>query len=414
MERRRVVITGLGAVTSIGFTAEDFWKSCLAGRSGIATITLFDATKFAVRIAGEINGFEPTDFIDKKEARRMDKCVHFGIAASDMAIKDASLDMSKEDADRVGTVIGSGIGGIGTFETQHEVLLSRGPSRVSPFFVPMMIIDMIPGMISMRHGLKGPNYAVVSACASAAHAMGISLRIIQDGEADVMVTGGSEAAVTPMTVAGFASMKALSTRNDDPPAASRPFDAERDGFVIGEGAGMLVFESLEHARKRGARILADVAGYGASGDAYHMTAPAPGGEGGVRSMKIALDDAGIPPEEVSYINAHGTSTPHNDKLETTAIKTVFGEAAPGIPISSTKSMVGHLLGAAGAVEMVATVLAMRDGKVHPTINLTNPDPECDLDYISEGARDLDVRVALSNSFGFGGHNATLVIKKYEE
>lgn len=414
MERRRAVITGLGAITSIGQTAEEFWKSCLAGNSGIDTITAFDPTGFAVRIAGEVRGFEPVDFIDRKEARRMDRCVQLGIAASDMAIKDASLDMSRTDANKVGTIIGSGIGGIGTFETQHEVLLSKGPSRVSPFFVPMMIIDMIPGMISMRHGLKGPNYAVVSACASAAHAMGISLRMIRDGDADVVVTGGSEAAITPMTVAGFASMKALSTRNDDPPAASRPFDAERDGFVIGEGTGIFVFESLEHARKRGARILAEVAGYGATADAYHMTAPSPGGEGGARSMKAALDDARIPPEDVSYINAHGTSTPHNDKLETTAIKTVFGEAAGRIPISSTKSMIGHLLGGGGAVELVATVLSIRDGKVHPTINLTHPDPECDLDYIPEGPRDLDVRVALSNSFGFGGHNATLVIRKYEE
>ncbi len=414
MERRRAVITGLGAITSIGHTAEEFWKSCLAGNSGIDTITAFDPTGFAVRIAGEVRGFEPADFIDKKEARRMDRCVQLGIAASDMAIKDASLDMSKTDANKVGTIIGSGIGGIGTFETQHQVLLSKGPSRVSPFFVPMMIIDMIPGMISMRHGLKGPNYAVVSACASAAHAMGISLRMIRDGDADVVVTGGSEAAITPMTVAGFASMKALSTRNDDPPAASRPFDAERDGFVIGEGTGIFVFESLEHARKRGAPILAEVAGYGATADAYHMTAPSPGGEGGARSMKAALDDARIPPEDVSYINAHGTSTPHNDKLETTAIKTVFGEAAGRIPISSTKSMIGHLLGSGGAVELVATVLSIRDGKVHPTINLTHPDPECDLDYIPEGPRDLDVRVALSNSFGFGGHNATLVIRKYEE
>lgn len=414
MERRRAVITGLGAITSIGHTAEEFWKSCLAGKSGIDTITAFDPTGFAVRIAGEVRGFEPADFIDKKEARRMDRCVQLGIAASDMAIKDASLDMSKTDANKVGTIIGSGIGGIGTFETQHEVLLSKGPSRVSPFFVPMMIIDMIPGMISMRHGLKGPNYAVVSACASAAHAMGISLRMIRDGDADVVVTGGSEAAITPMTVAGFASMKALSTRNDDPPTASRPFDAERDGFVIGEGTGIFVFESLEHARKRGARILAEVAGYGATADAYHMTAPSPGGEGGARSMKAALDDARIPPEDVSYINAHGTSTPHNDKLETTAIKTVFGVAAGRIPISSTKSMIGHLLGSGGAVELVATVLSIRDGKVHPTINLTHPDPECDLDYIPEGPRDLDVRVALSNSFGFGGHNATLVIRKYEE
>ncbi len=414
MERRRVVITGLGAVTSIGLNAEDFWRSCLEGRSGIAPITAFDAADFAVRIAGEIKNFEPENFIEKKEARRMDRCVQLGIAASDMAIKDASLDMSTVDGNRVGTVIGSGIGGISTFETQHEVLMTRGPSRLSPFFVPMMIIDMIPGMISMRHGLKGPNFGVVSACASATHAMGMSLRIIQNGEADVMVTGGSEAAVTPMTVGGFASMKALSTRNDDPPAASRPFDSGRDGFVVGEGSGILVFEELEHARKRGARILAEVAGYGASADAYHMTAPAPGGEGGARSMQAALDDAGLAPGGVSYINAHGTSTPHNDKLETAAIKAVFGDAAGRIPISSTKSMVGHLLGSGGAVELIATVLTIRDGKVHPTINLTDPDPECDLDYVPEGARDVEVRAALSNSFGFGGHNATLAVRMYEE
>jgi 3-oxoacyl-[acyl-carrier-protein] synthase II len=414
MERRRVVITGLGAVTSIGLTAEDFWRSCLDGKSGISTITAFDPADFAVKISGEVKDFEPTDFIEKKEARRMDRCVQFGIAASDMAVKDASLDMSRVDANMAGTVIGSGVGGISTFERQHEVLLNRGPSRVSPFFVPMMIIDMIPGMISMRHGLKGPNYGVVSACASATHAMGICMRIIQNGEADVMITGGSEAAVTPMTVGGFASMKALSRRNDDPPAASRPFDSERDGFVIGEGAGILVFESLEHARNRGARVLAEIAGYGATADAYHMTAPAPGGEGGARSMKAALEDAGVAPGDISYINAHGTSTPHNDKLETAAIRTVFGDTAPNIPISSTKSMVGHLLGGGGAVELVATVLSIRDGKVHPTINLTNPDPECDLDYVPEGARDVDVSVALSNSFGFGGHNASMVIKKYEE
>jgi 3-oxoacyl-[acyl-carrier-protein] synthase II len=414
MEKRRVVITGLGAVTSIGLNAEDFWRSCLEGRSGIDTITSFDPAEFAVRIAGEVKGFEPSDFIDKKEARRMDRCVQFGIVASDMAIKDASLDMSAVNGDMAGTVVGSGIGGISTFETQHQVLMSRGPSRVSPFFVPMMIIDMVPGMISMRNGLKGPNYGVVSACASATHAMGVSLRIVQNGEADIMVTGGSEAAVTPMTVAGFASMKALSTRNDDPGAASRPFDLERDGFVIGEGSAMFVFEELEHARKRGARILAEIAGYGATADAYHMTAPAPGGEGGVRSMRAALEDAGLSPGDISYINAHGTSTPHNDKLETAAIKTVFGDAAAQVPISSTKSMIGHLLGAGGAVELAATVFSIRDGRIHPTINLTNPDPECDLDYVPEGARDVDVRAALSNSFGFGGHNATLIVKKYEE
>lgn len=401
-------------MTSIGLNAEDFWRSCLEGKSGADTISGFDATDFAVRIAGEIKNFEPVDFIDKKEARRMDRCVQFGVAAAEMAIENASLDMSTEDGSRMGTVVGSGIGGISTFETQHEILLNRGPSRVSPFFVPMMIIDMIPGMISMRNGLKGPNYAVVSACASASHAMGVCLRIIQSGEADVMVTGGAEAAVTPMTVGGFASMKAISKRNDDPKAASRPFDSGRDGFVIGEGAGILVFEELERARKRGAHILAEVAGYGATGDAYHMTAPAPGGEGAARSMKTALEDAGLAPGDISYINAHGTSTPHNDKLETEAIKTVLGDAAARIPISSTKSMIGHLLGAGGGVELIVAVLSIRDGKVHPTINLTDPDPECDLDYVPEGARDVDVGTVMSNSFGFGGHNATLVIKKYEE
>jgi 3-oxoacyl-[acyl-carrier-protein] synthase II len=414
MERRRVVITGLGVLTSIGLTAEEFWRSCLEGRSGIATITAFDPADFSVKIAGEVKGFDPGAFMDAKEARRTDRCIQFGLAASDMAVADASLNLSGSDANMAGVVIGSGIGGIGTFETQHEIYMKRGPSRISPFFVPMMIIDMAPGMISMRHGLKGPNFAVVSACASAAHAMGVSLRIIQHGDADVMLTGGCEAAVTPMTIGGFASMKALSTRNDDPPRASRPFDAERDGFVVGEGAGLLVFEALDHAKKRGARILAEVAGYGATGDAYHMTAPAPGGEGGVRSMKAALAEAGMEPADVSYVNAHGTSTPHNDKLETAAIKTLFGDAAGRIPISSTKSMIGHLLGAGGGVELVASVYSIRDGKVHPTINLTNPDPECDLDYVPEGARDLDVRVVMSNSFGFGGHNATIVIKKYEE
>ena len=414
MEKRRVVITGVGAVTSIGLSAEEFWQSCLKGESGIDTITYFDPAEFSVRIAGELKGFEPTDFIEKKEVRRMDRCVQLGMASADMAMKDASLDMTVVDGNRVGVVVGSGIGGIGTLEKQHGILLERGPSRISPFFVPMMIIDMAPGMISMRYGLKGPNFAAISACASATHAMGVSLRIVQNGEADVMLTGGAEAAVTPMTVGGFASMKALSTRNDDPKAASRPFDAERDGFVVGEGAGIIVFEELEHARKRGARILAEVAGYGATGDAYHMTAPAPGGEGGVRSMRTALADAGLEPGDISYINAHGTSTPHNDKLETAAIKTVFGDAAAGIPISSTKSMIGHLLGAGGAVELIATLMSIRDGKVHPTVNLTNPDPECDLDYVPEGARDVDVRAALSNSFGFGGHNATLIVKKFEE
>ena len=414
MERRRVVITGIGAVTSLGLTAEEFWRNCLEGKNAIRTISRFDASEFPVRIAGEILDFDPEKFIERVEARKMDRFVQFAVAATQMAVDDSGIDLKSENPDRVGCLIGSGIGGIGTFEEQHSRLLNRGPTRVSPYFVPMMIIDMAPGVVSMRYNLKGPNFGIVSACASGTHAIGEAFRLIQRGDADVAVVGGAEAAITPMTVAGFASMRALSTRNDEPSKASRPFDKDRDGFILGEGAAMLVLEALDHAKARGARIYAELAGYGATADAYHMTAPAPDGEGAARSMKLALEDAGLEPGEITYINAHGTSTPHNDRLETIAIKTVFGEHAYRIPVVSTKSMIGHLLGAAGAVELVACVLSIRDGKIHPTINLENPDPDCDLDYVPEGSRSIDVKAVVSNSFGFGGHNASLVIKSFEE
>jgi 3-oxoacyl-[acyl-carrier-protein] synthase II len=413
MDRTRVVITGMGAITSIGLSPEEFWKSCLEGRSGIDTITFFDPEKFASKIAGEIKGFDPEDYMERVDARKMDRFTQLAVASSDMAIKDSGLDLEKEDATRIGVLIGAGIGGIGTFETQHTKLIERGPSRVSPFFVPMMILDMAPGLVSIRFGLKGPNFSIVSACASGAHAIGEAFRILERGEADAMVVGGAEAGVTPMTLAGFASMKALSTRNDEPSKASRPFDKDRDGFVLGEGAGIFVAETLDHAVARNARIYAEVVGYGATADAHHMTAPAPDGDGAVRSMRLALADAGLTPQDVTYINAHGTSTPHNDRLETLAIKTVFGEEAYKTPVVSTKSMIGHLLGAAGSVELQTCVLSLRDGKIHPTVNHDIPDPDCDLDYVPGQAREMKVNAVLSNSFGFGGHNATLIVRAYE-
>lgn len=414
MAGNRVVISGIGAVTPTGLDAESFWRSCIEGKSGIGTIKGFDATGFDVRIAAEILDFNPEVFVEKIEARKMDRFAQLAVAAVKMAVEDAKLDLSYGDHERYGCVIGSGIGGISTFEEQHKRLLEKGPSRVSPFFVPMMIIDMAAGIVSMKLNLKGPNFGVVSACASGAHAIGEAFRMLGRGEADLMIAGGAEAAVTPMTVAGFASMKALSNRNDQPDKASRPFDKDRDGFVLGEGAAMFVMETLDHARARGARIHAEVAGYWATADAYHMTAPDPSGDGAARSMMLALKDAGLRPEDVTYINAHGTSTPHNDRLETLAIKQVFGDHAYKIPVVSTKSMIGHLLGAAGAVELVTCVLSIRDGIVHPTLNIENPDPDCDLDYCRDHARRMDVRVVMSNSFGFGGHNAAIVIKRYEE
>jgi 3-oxoacyl-[acyl-carrier-protein] synthase II len=401
MDRKQVVITGMGAVTPIGLSVEEFWKGCLEGRNGIDTITHFDPADFAVRIAAELKGFNPEDYMERVDARKMDRFTQLAVVAAEMAAKDAGLDTSAGYAERAGCLIGSGIGGIGTFEEQHSRLMSKGPTRISPFFVPMMIIDMAPGLVSMRLNLKGPNFGIVSACASGAHAIGTAYRIIERGEA------------TPMTVGGFASMKALSSRNDEPSRASRPFDKDRDGFVLGEGAAIFILESLEHATRRGARIYGEMAGFAATADAYHMTAPAPGGEGAVRSMSLALADAGLTPEGISYISAHGTSTPHNDRLESIAIKTVFGDHAYKVPVNSTKSMVGHLLGAAGAVEFAACLLSIRDGKIHPTINHEDPDPDCDLDYVSDGVRDMDVKAILSNSFGFGGHNASIIIKAYE-
>lgn len=413
MDRRRVVVTGMGAITPIGLSIDEFWQGCIEGRSGIDRVSHFDPEGYGSRIAGEVKDFNPEDYMERVDARRMDRFVQFAVAASDMAIKDAGFDKDKEDPTRMGVIIGSGIGGIGTFEEQHKRLLNRGPSRVSPFFVPMMIIDMAPGLVAIRQNFKGPNFGTVSACASGAHAIGVGVGNIRRGAADVMLVGGAEAAVTPMTLAGFSSMKALSTRNDDPAHASRPFDKDRDGFVLSEGAGMIVVESLEHAQARGARIYAEVVGYGATADAHHMTAPAPDGEGAARAMTLALADAGMSPEAITFINAHGTSTPHNDRLETIAIKMVFGDRAYKTPVNSTKSMIGHLLGAAGAVEFVGCVLSIRDGKIHSTINHENPDPDCDLDYVAGPVRDADVEAVLSNSFGFGGHNASLVIKRFK-
>lgn len=411
MDSTRVVVTGMGVITPIGLSVDEFWRSCVEGRNGIDRVSHFDPEGYGSQIAGEVKGFDPEDYMERVDARKMDRFVQFAVAASDMAIKDAALDGDKQDPARMGVIVGSGVGGIGTFEEQHKRLLNKGPSRVSPFFVPMMIIDMAPGLVSIRFNLKGPNFGTVSACASGAHAIGVGFRAIQRGEADVMLVGGAEAAVTPMTLAGFSSMKALSTRNDDPAHASRPFDKDRDGFVLAEGAAMVVLEALEHARARGANIQAEVLGYAATGDAYHMTAPAPGGEGAARSMKLALDDAGLTPEAISFISAHGTSTPHNDRLETIAIKAVFGDHAYNVPVNSTKSMIGHLLGAAGAVEFVSSVLSIRDGKIHSTVNHEVPDPDCDLDYVAGSAREAEVETVLSNSFGFGGHNVSLVITR---
>jgi 3-oxoacyl-[acyl-carrier-protein] synthase II len=414
VDPRRVVVTGLGALTPVGNTAEEFWSSLVRGRSGIGPITRFDATGFPTRIAGEIRNFDPLDFVDKKEARRLDPYLQYAIAAATLAVQDASLDTGKVDATRFGVLIGSGIGGITTLLENHKTLLERGPDRVSPFFIPMLIINMASGLVSMRFGAKGPNSSVVTACATGNHALGDAFRLIQRGDADVMIAGGAEAIVLPLTIAGFCSMKAMSTRNDEPEKASRPFDAERDGFVCSEGAGILVLESREHALRRDARIYAEIRGYGMSGDAHHMTAPDPEGDGAARSMEAALRDAGVGAGDVGYINAHGTSTPYNDRFETQAIKRVFGEHARRLAVSSTKSMTGHLLGAAGGIEAIATVLALHHGVLPPTINYEHPDPDCDLDYVPNQARKQDVEVAASNAFGFGGTNATLIFAKHRQ
>jgi 3-oxoacyl-[acyl-carrier-protein] synthase II len=412
--KHRVVITGLGVVSPIGNDINTFWNNLIAGTSGVGPITSFDASEFPTRIAAEVKDFDPLNYIDKKEARRTDRFIQFAIAASKMALAHAGIDMAKEDPTRVGVYIGSGIGGLNTLEEQHRTLLERGPKRVSPFFIPMMIANMASGQVSISIGAKGPNSSAVSACATGTHSIGDAFKILQRGDADVMIAGGTESTISPLAFAGFSSMGALSRRNDEPQKASRPFDAERDGFVMGEGSGVLVMETLEHALKRGADIIAEVVGYGMTGDAYHLTSPAPEGEGAKRSMMMAMRDAGLKPEDIDYINAHGTSTDLNDKFETMAIKSAFGEHAYKLAISSNKSMIGHLLGAAGGVEAVATALTLKHQIIPPTINYEHPDPECDLDYVPNEARKAVVRAALSNSLGFGGHNATIALKRYED
>ncbi len=410
--KHRVVITGLGVVSPVGTGIRKFWNSLVAGTSGIDYVTAFDTTNFEVKIGAEVNDFEPGEFLDRKEIKRMDRVTQFAVAASKMALNDANFLITPDNAIDIGVIIGSGIGGIKTFEEQTKVFVEKGPGRVSPFFIPMMIPDMSSGFVSIITGAKGPNHTVVTACASASHSIGDSFRIIQNGDAKAMITGGTEAAITGLAYAGFTSAGALSKNNNDPKSSSRPFDLDRDGFVMGEGAGVLILEELEHAIKRGARIYAELVGFGETGDAYHMTAPDPKGEGAIRSMRLALKDAGIKPEEISYINAHGTSTPPNDSIETLAIKKVFGEYAKTVAISSTKSMTGHLLGAAGGVEAIASVLSIVNGIIPPTINYHNPDPECDLDYVPNEARKASLEYVLSNSLGFGGHNASLAFRKY--
>ncbi|GED58239.1 beta-ketoacyl-ACP synthase II [Brevibacillus formosus] len=411
--KRRVVITGVGVVSPVGNDAQTFWNSLLEGKSGIDRVAAFDASDYPTQIAGEVKNFDPEQYMDKKDIRRTDRFVQFGLAAAKMAVEDAKLEITPENAERVGVYIGSGIGGLTTWEEQHSVLLEKGPRRVSPFFIPMLIANMASGAVSIQYGAKGPTSSAITACATGTNAIGDALRLIQFDHADVMIAGGAEATVRPMAFAGFCSAKAMSTRNDEPQKASRPFDKDRDGFVMGEGAGVLILEELEHAKKRGATIIAEVIGYGMSADAHHITSPSPGGEGAARCMASALKDAGVDPTEVQYINAHGTSTGQGDIAETQAIKSVFGEHAYKLAVSSTKSMTGHLLGATGGVEAIATAYALRDQVLPPTINLENPDPECDLDYVPNHARKATVNVAVSNTFGFGGHNATVILKRYE-
>lgn len=412
--KRRVVVTGMGAVTPLGLTVGESWKNLLAGKSGAAPITYFDASIFETRFACEVKGFDPMKYMDRKLAQRSDPFTQFALAATEMAMNDSGLELETEDRERIGAVVGSGIGGMWTYHRQQETVWeSKGPHSISPFFIPMMISDIAPGRISMRYGLKGPNYSTTSACATSSHAIGDAFMLIQRGDADLMVTGGAEAAICPMGIGGFNAMKALSTRNDAPEKASRPFDKNRDGFVMGEGSGIIVLEELGHALRRGANIYVELGGIGFTGDAYHITDPAPGGEGAVRSMRQAIRDAGLAPEDVSYINTHGTSTPVGDKSETAAIKTVFGERAYSMAINSTKSMIGHLLGATGAVEAIVTIMSIRDSKVHPTINYETPDPECDLNYVPNTSREWNINVAISNTFGFGGHNASLLFRKYQ-
>jgi len=406
----RVFVTGAGVLSPVGNTVEDSWRNLVAGQSGAGPITRFDTARHETKFACEVKDFSFEGVLDRKEAKRMDRFVQFAVVASDEALKTSALDLERVDRDRVGVLIGSGIGGMETFETQHQALLEKGPGRVSPFFIPMMISDMAAGQVSIQYGLKGPNFSTVSACASGAHAIGEAFRLLKAGDADVIIAGGAEATITPMAVAGFNSARALSTRNDDPRSASRPFDKDRDGFVIGEGAGVLVLETEEHARRRHAPLICELVGYGASGDAYHMTAPCVDGEGAARAMRRALQDAGMAIDEITYINAHGTSTPAGDPIEVTAVKTVFGEHARRLMMGSTKSMTGHLLGAAGGLEAVVTALVLARGVIPPTINLDTPDEACDLDFVPNQARTQRVKAAMTNSFGFGGHNVSIAMR----
>jgi 3-oxoacyl-[acyl-carrier-protein] synthase II len=412
MEKKRVVVTGLGAVTPIGNDVRTTWENAISGVSGIGPITRVNPDDYPAKVAAELKDFDVEQFMDKKDARKMDRFTQYAVAASLMAVKDAELEITEANAPRVGVWIGSGIGGMETFETQYKILLEKGPRRVSPFFVPMLIPDMATGQVSIALGAKGFNSCTVTACATGTNSIGDAFRVIERGEADVMVSGGAEAPLTEMSFAGFSANKALST-NPDPNSASRPFDKDRDGFVMGEGAGIIVLEELDHALARGAKIYAEIVGYGATGDAHHITAPAPNGEGGARAMKQAVEGSGLNLTDIDYINAHGTSTPYNDKFETLAIKEVFGDHAKKLAISSTKSMTGHLLGAAGGVEAIFSILAIKEGVIPPTINYQTPDPECDLDYVPNEARKQEVNAALSNSLGFGGHNATIIFKKYQ-
>lgn len=412
MNNRRVVVTGIGVITPVGQSLSEYWDSLIAGKNGIGPITAFDASAYDNRIAAEVKNFEPAKYFkNPKDARRADRFVQFGMAAAKEACADAEISADTTDPERVGVLVGSGIGGLQVLEDQHKILLAKGPARVSPFMIPMMITNICAGMIAMEFGFQGINFGIVSACATSNHSIGEGWRMIMNDEADCVLTGGTESAIVPLAVSGFAGMKATSTRNDDPAHASRPFDADRDGFIMGEGSGVLVLEEYEHAKKRGSKIYGEIIGYGATADAYHLTSPAPQGAGAARAMKLALKHSKISPEKVDYINAHGTSTPTGDIAETQAIKTVFNEHAKKLWISSTKSMVGHLLGAAGAIEMAACLKTLQTGIVHPTINLEKPDPECDLDYVPNTARKKDINVLMSNSFGFGGHNACIVARK---
>lgn len=411
MSKRRVVITGLGLLTPVGNTVEESWRNIVAGKSGIAPITSFDASKFSVRISGSVKNFDPLDYISKKEVKKMDAFIHYGLAAGIQALDDSGIEVTDENAERIGVAIGSGIGGLPTIEKNRDAYLQGGPRKISPFFVPSSIINMVSGNLSIMRGLKGPNIAIVSACTTGAHNIGDSARMIVYGDADIMVAGGAEMGTCALGVGGFAAARALSTRNDDPEAASRPWDRDRDGFVLGDGAGVVVLEEYELARKRGAHIYCELVGYGMSGDAYHMTSPSKGGEGAARCMKNAMNDAGLNAEDIGYINAHGTSTPAGDVAETNAVKLAMGDHAYKLVVSSTKSMTGHLLGAAGGIEAIFSILALRDQVIPPTINLDNPDPDCDLDFVANTARDLKLNFSMSNSFGFGGTNGTCIFKK---